>query len=155
MLQSTYSAAQLRWPKPLSVTSGLYRKIQLPVGLFQLFNYITYTAKKKKKKKVQTKFIPRGDLSFQMLLYSQCVDQEWQQYSSGMGTALASWDRFCPEITCKTLSTQFLPSMSVMATCGACCTCAPSKQRALKFLGCNSVSTDVENPFFLCYQELL
>lgn len=103
----------------------------------------------------------KRDLAFQMLLYSQCM---WTRKDNSI---LQGWELLCyletvffpPEITCKTLSTQFLPSIFAMATCGACYTCTPSKQRALKFLGCNPICTEVENPFSSaiksCFRERL
>lgn len=45
------------------------------------------------------------------------MDREGQKYSSEMGASLGQF--FPPGITCKILSTQFLPSIFVMATWGA------------------------------------
>lgn len=155
-LQSTYRGAQLRWPKPhICHIRSLQKQIQFPLGLFQLYIYLTLNAKKQ-----SMQFTKRGSFISNAALLSVHVDKEGQQYSSGMRTSLLSWySFFSPEITCETLSTQFLPSIFAMATCGACYTCIPSKQRALKFLGCNPICTEVENPFSSaiksCFRERL
>lgn len=63
-------------------------------------------------------FTRKGSCISNVAVLSVCVDREGQKNSPEMRTFLGQF--FPPEITCKTLSTHFLPSIFVMATWGAC-----------------------------------
>lgn len=79
-----------------------------------------------KEKKKSTQFTRKGSCISNAALLLVCVDREEQKYSSEIGTSLGQF--FPPEIICKTLSTQFLSSIFVMATWGACSFTAKSSE---------------------------